>query len=94
MIQARTQAAYDGACMVYGRNEARSFLESPDPAGHAYVQTFTTDGTTLNTFAHYSSESQDQVKYHQYPTSEGKPVFQDGCFLGGNRDDLCVSANL
>jgi hypothetical protein len=69
MIQARTQAAYDGACMVYGRNEARSFLESPDPAGHAYVQTFTTDGTTLNTFAHYSSESQDQVKYHQYPTS-------------------------
>ncbi|KAE8445148.1 hypothetical protein EG329_013644 [Mollisiaceae sp. DMI_Dod_QoI] len=69
MIQARTQAAYDGACMVYGRNEARSFLERPDPAGHAYVQTFTTDGTTLNTFAHYSSESQDQVKYHQYPTS-------------------------
>jgi hypothetical protein len=69
MIQARTQAAYDGACIVYGRNEARSFLESPDPAGHAYVQTFTTDGTTLNTFAHYSSESQDQVKYHQYPTS-------------------------
>ncbi|KAG9233183.1 hypothetical protein BJ875DRAFT_54485 [Amylocarpus encephaloides] len=43
MIQARTQAAYDGACMVYGRNEARSFLESPDPAGHVYVQTFTTD---------------------------------------------------
>jgi hypothetical protein len=69
MIQARTQAAYDGACMVYGRNKARSFLESPDPADHAYIQTFTIDGTTLNTFAHYSSSSQDQVKYHQYPTS-------------------------
>lgn len=69
MILAQTQAAYDGACMVYGRNQARSFLESPDPAGHAYVQTFTTDGTTLNTFAHYSSETQGQLKYHQFPTS-------------------------
>lgn len=69
MILAQTQAAYDAACMVYGRNEACSFLGSPDPAGHAYVQTFTTDGTTLNTFAHYSTKSQGQVKYHQYPTS-------------------------
>jgi hypothetical protein len=69
MIKAQTQAAYDGACMVYGRNQARSFLESPDSDGHAYVHTFTTDGTTLNTFAHYSSQSQGQVKYHQYPTS-------------------------
>ena len=69
MISAQTQAAYDGACMVYGRNEALSFLNNPDPAGHAFVSTFTIDGTTLNTFDHYSSESQDQVKYHQYPTS-------------------------
>jgi len=69
MILAQTQAGYDGACMVYGRNEARSFLESPDPAGHAFISTFTTDGTTLNIFDHYSSESQGQVKYHQYPTS-------------------------
>jgi hypothetical protein len=69
MILAQTQAGYDGACIVYGRNEARSFLESPDPAGHAFISTFTTDGTTLNIFDHYSSESQGQVKYHQYPTS-------------------------
>ncbi|KAH6713402.1 hypothetical protein BKA61DRAFT_644320 [Leptodontidium sp. MPI-SDFR-AT-0119] len=69
MISAQTQAGYDGACMIYGRNEARSFLESPDPAGHAFISTFTTDGTTLNIFDHYSSESQGQVKYHQYPTS-------------------------
>lgn len=34
-----------------------SFLKSLDPTGHAFVSTFTTDGTTLNTFAHYSSES-------------------------------------
>jgi hypothetical protein len=68
MILAQTQAAYDGACMVYDRNEAHLFLERPDPTGHAFVSTFTTDGTTLNIFDHYSSESQDQVKYHQYPT--------------------------
>jgi hypothetical protein len=64
MILAQTQAGYDGACMVYGRNKACSFLESPDPAGHAFVSTFTTDGTTLNIFDHYSSGSQGQVKYH------------------------------
>jgi hypothetical protein len=80
MVQARTQAAYDGACMVYGRNRARSFLGKPDPAGEAYVQTFTTDGTTLNTFAHYSSQSLDQVQYHQYPTSSS--------FLVSSYDDF------
>ncbi len=72
MNLARHQAAYDGASMVYARNEAcSSFLGSPDPVDHAYVQTFTTDGTTLNTFTHFSTKSQGQgqVKYHQYPTS-------------------------
>ena len=33
MILAQTQAVYGGACMVYGRKQARSFLESPDPDG-------------------------------------------------------------
>ncbi|KAG9229294.1 hypothetical protein BJ875DRAFT_446093 [Amylocarpus encephaloides] len=69
MNLARHQATYDGASMVYTRNEACSFLGSPDPVDYAYVQTFTTDGTTLNTFTHFSTESQGQVKYHQYPTS-------------------------
>ena len=69
MILAQVQAGYDGACMVYSRNEARLFLKSPDPADYAFVSTFTIDGTILNTFAHYSSESEGQVKYHQYPTS-------------------------
>ena len=69
VILVQAQATYDGACMVYGRNKAHSFIGSPDPNGHAYVHTFTTDGTALNTFAHYSSESQGQVKYHQFPTS-------------------------
>jgi hypothetical protein len=69
MNLARHQAAYDSACMAYGRNKARSFLEGPDPLNYAFVSTFTTDGATLNTFAHYSSETQGQVKYYQCPTS-------------------------
>jgi hypothetical protein len=69
MIEAQTQAAYNGACMVNGRDQACSFLRNPNPTGHAYVHTFTTDSTILNNFAHYSSESQSQVKYHQYPIS-------------------------
>ena len=69
MSLARLQAAYDGAHMVYGRNEARSSLGNPDPPGHAFVSTFTTDGTNLNTYAHYSSQSEGRVEYHQYPTS-------------------------
>ena len=69
LLLAESQAAYDGACMVYGRNKARSFLNSPDSSEHAYVQTFTTDGVTLNTFAHYSRKGEGRLEYHQYPTS-------------------------
>ncbi len=69
MVLAQTQASYDGACMVYGRNRALSFLNNPDPAGHASISTFTTDGTTLNIFDHHSSKSQDEVKYDIYPTT-------------------------
>lgn len=71
MSLAQVQASYDGACMVYGRDKARSFIKSPDPDGYAYVQTFITDGNLLNTYAHYSSASQDQddVEYHQCETS-------------------------
>jgi len=69
MILAQTQAAYDGACMAYARKKTRSFLENPDPPGNAFVSTFTTDGTILNTFANYLSDTQPQVKYHHYPTS-------------------------
>jgi len=69
MILTQTQAEYDDACMIYDKNKARLFLKSFDSIDHAFVFTFTTDNTTLNTFVHYSSESQGQVKYHQYSTS-------------------------
>lgn len=66
---ARYQAAYDGAYMVYGRNEARTYLKTPDPFRHAYVQTFTFNGDKLETFAHYASVSRKKFNYHQISTS-------------------------
>ncbi|KAL2022930.1 hypothetical protein VTK56DRAFT_4145 [Thermocarpiscus australiensis] len=70
MMEARTQSAYDGAALVYGRNRALEYLGDADPAGHAVVSTFTTDGTSVNFFAHYSATSQEEagkIEYHQYP---------------------------
>lgn len=67
---ARNQAAYDGACMVYGRNKALLFADSPDLVGYAQVFTFITDGEMLQTFAHYSSHEQGKVVYYQYPIAD------------------------
>jgi hypothetical protein len=64
---ARLQSAYDGAALVYARNQALSHIGKIDPLGHAEVITFTTDGTTLNQYAHYAKESEDgAIQYHQY----------------------------
>jgi hypothetical protein len=80
------QGAYDCACMVYGRNEARSFLENPDPPDHAFVSTFTSDGRSLDTFAHYASESgEGQVQYHQYLTSTTPLISSFADFKKGRR---------
>ncbi|KAF3763503.1 hypothetical protein M406DRAFT_232605, partial [Cryphonectria parasitica EP155] len=66
---AKVQSAYDGACLVYSRNQALSYLGTPDPPGHAQVTTFTLDGTLLNQFAHYArpSSTDGRPEYHQYP---------------------------
>ncbi|EKD18003.1 heterokaryon incompatibility protein [Drepanopeziza brunnea f. sp. 'multigermtubi' MB_m1] len=68
-FMAERQAAYDGACLTHGRNVARDFLGKPDRLQHAYIQTFTTDGTVLRTFAHHSSESRGRMDYHKTATS-------------------------
>lgn len=68
MAEARLQSAYDGAALVYARNQALSYLGKSDPPGHAMVTTFTTDGTNLNLYAHYATPSEDgTLEYHQYP---------------------------
>ena len=68
MEEAKQQSAYDGAALVYARNQALSFLGKSDPLGHAEVTTFTTDGGTLNFFSHYAAPNEDKVlEYHQFP---------------------------
>ncbi len=70
MDEARQQSAFDGAALVYARNQAVSRLgkAQADPPAHAEVITFTTDGTNLNMFAHYAAPSEDgALEYHQYP---------------------------
>ncbi|KAI0011689.1 hypothetical protein F4779DRAFT_173757 [Xylariaceae sp. FL0662B] len=70
MEEARLQSAYVGAALVHSRNQALAHIGKPDPPGHAEVATFTTDGTNINFFAHYSAPSEDgMLKYHQYPIS-------------------------
>lgn len=69
MREAELQSAYDGAALVYARNQALAHMGKSDPLGHAEVTTFTTDGTNLNMYAHYaipSAEDEGTLEYHQY----------------------------
>ncbi len=62
------QAAYDGAALVYARNQALSYMGISDPPGHAKITTFTSDGKNINFFAHYAAESEHgTLVYHQCP---------------------------
>ena len=67
MDEARLQSAYDGAALVYSRNQALDYIGEPDPPGHAEVTTFTADGSNVNFYAHYSAPSKGgKLEYHQY----------------------------
>jgi hypothetical protein len=67
MARARLRSAYDGAALVYARNQALSYIGTSDPPGHAEATTFTTDGNHLNLYAHYAALSEhDTLEYHQY----------------------------
>lgn len=68
MKEARILAAYDGAALIYARNQALNAMGKPYLAGHTKVATFTTDGTNLNLFAHYAAPTEEgTLEYHQYP---------------------------
>lgn len=47
MLQARIQSAYDGAALVYARNQALKYIGKPDPRGYSAITTFTSDGTSV-----------------------------------------------
>ncbi len=87
MEGARLQSAYDGAALVYARNQALSYAGKPDPPGHAEVATFTTDGTTLNMYAHYAALSEDDgtLEYHQYPIKSIILIDSHQAFKEGRR---------
>lgn len=86
MEEARLQSAYDGAALVYTRNQALSYLGNPDPPGHAEVMTFTTDGTTLNQYAHYADPSEGgTLRYHQYPIKSTNLIDSHQAFKEGRR---------
>jgi hypothetical protein len=57
----RMQSGYTGAALVYARNQALGEIGAADPPGHASITTFTTDGNTLDLYAHYAENG----KYHQ-----------------------------
>ncbi|KAJ4314685.1 hypothetical protein N0V84_008760 [Fusarium piperis] len=94
MAEARMQAAYDGAALVYARNQALDAAKEPHLAGHAKVTTFTTDGTNLNLFAHYAAETEDgTLEYHQYPIKslnlvDSHEVYKEGRKHLRNAQDL------
>jgi len=68
MEKAVLKSAYDGAALVYARNEALAYVGNPDPARHAKVLSFATDGTWITFFAHYAAQSwEGKLEYHQYP---------------------------
>lgn len=87
MLQARSLSAYDGAALVYGRNEALKYLGDTDPDNHAAILSFSIDGTTINIFAHYSATSPEsgRLEYHQYPicTTVLKDSYEE--YMAGRR---------
>ncbi|KAK5651083.1 hypothetical protein OQA88_13703 [Cercophora sp. LCS_1] len=68
MREATLQSGYDGAALVYARNQALAYQGKSDPPGHASITTFTTDGTQVHFYAHYATPAEDgTLEYHQYP---------------------------
>lgn len=69
MREATLQSGYDGAALVYARNQALAYQGKADPPGHASVTTFTTNGTQLNFYAHYATPTGEgeAPEYHQFP---------------------------
>ncbi|KAI1122797.1 hypothetical protein F5Y10DRAFT_270728 [Nemania abortiva] len=84
---AEVQSAYDGAALVYARDQALTFTGEPQQPGHAEVTTFTTNGSILNIYAHYSTVSENgTLEYHQYPITSTMLTFSYQGFKAGRRE--------
>lgn len=65
--EAKVQAGYDGAAMVYGRNEALRYIGKADPPRQPAVLTATTIGQEWNVYGHYAhpNDSTGREEYYQ-----------------------------
>lgn len=94
MNQAEIQAGYDGAAMVYARNQALAYLGQPDPPRHAAVASVISDGHNWKVFVHYSHENQKTKEIEWYQVSSDltfSPHLSSDCsshFRVGRNKDL------
>lgn len=67
MREAEVQAGYDGAHMLYARNEALAHIEDKDPPLRASPMTVTSDGYSWRAYSHYAHQGSetDTLKYYQ-----------------------------
>lgn len=65
--EAKVQAGYDGAAMVYGRNEALKYMGKADPPRQPAVLAATTIGQEWNVYGHYAhpNDLTGQEEYYQ-----------------------------
>lgn len=75
--EAKVQAGYDGAAMVYGRNEALGLIGKADPPRRPAVLTATTIGQEWNVYAHYA-----------HPDVTGKAEYYQCRMAGGSMENL------
>ena len=86
LIQARGQAAYNAACLVYGRNTARESMGRADSPSTAHVGSFISDGTHLTTFTHYATkDASGKLVYHQWPVTDTNIQLSSQSFKTGRR---------
>lgn len=68
MDEATLQSGYDGAAMVFGRNQAQEHLSELDSLGHSAVTPFTSNGEYSIFFAHHALLTGEDAaaEYHEY----------------------------
>jgi hypothetical protein len=64
--EARVQAGYNSAAIVYGRNEALKLIGKPDPPRQPAVLTAVASGYDWNIFAHYAHLNDSTGKEEYY----------------------------
>lgn len=66
LYEAKVRAGFDGAAMVYSRNEALRFIGKADPPRQPAVLTATTLGQEWNVYAHYAHPNDVTGKEEYY----------------------------